>query len=35
LLRRLCDRVTYDRGDDDRNCLTIYNQVPLTFERQA
>jgi serine/threonine-protein kinase RsbW len=35
LLRRLCDRVTYDRGDDDRNCLTIYNQVPMTFEHPA
>ncbi|TAF52911.1 MAG: ATP-binding protein [Oscillatoriales cyanobacterium] len=35
LLRRLCDRVTYDRGEDDRNCLTISNPVPMTFEGQV
>lgn len=29
LLRRLCDRVTYDRGEDNRNCLTICNHVPI------
>jgi len=29
LLRRLCDRVTYRRCRDDRNCLTVCSRVPV------